>query len=196
LSDRVFAPILNSAWGAGNTAYSIESKEPDVLYLLGSLCYIDPTRTLDESLQFFDSSIENDPNHQWALLYRAHCLHDLERWTDAARAYDNVAPSHFVGPLTWRYELLLEQRAYCVLRSGDKTVALALFEQLLNRWLANPKLEFGMMGIYTSEVATGEFRNQLSTKYDQLIQNDEWAWLDTTKRDSIDAEQTDETAPE
>ena len=175
--------ILKTAWDAGNTAYSIDSTEPDILYLLGSRCYIDADRSLDESLRFFNSAIHYAPDHQWALLYRAHCLHDLERWTDAALAYDRIAPSFFVGPLGWRYELLLEQKAYCRFRSGETKAALSEFERLLDRWIANPKLQFGTLGIYTAEVATGELREQLATRYNSLMQNNDWAWLNMAEQE-------------
>ena len=184
--------ILNAAWDAGNKAHSIDSAEPDVLYLLGSLAYIDADRTLDESLNFFDSAIANEPKHQWSLLYRAHCLQDLERWPDAAVAYDNVDPAYFVGPLAWRYELLLEQKAYCIFQSGDQPKAIEQFHKLLNRWITDPKLGFGMTGIHLSEVATSEFHDQLSARYNELVRHEDWAWLANINSAPVLAEQTDE----
>lgn len=176
--------ILAAAWEAANTANTLCSTDADVLYLLGWLCYDDPNRTVYEALSFFDESIKNNSDYQWSLLYRAHCLHDLERWADAARAYDRVSPAFFVGPSrVWRYELSLEQRAYCRLRSGDSITALAEFERLLQRWIANPKLAFSMMGVEMRRVARGEFREQLSTKFEELIQHDEWSWLLDTQPD-------------
>lgn len=94
-----FRRILDSAWDAANTAYDLDSTDADVSYLMGSLYYIDPVRSVDEALEFFEESIEKDADHQWALLYRAHCLQDLERWTDATSAYDNVNPAYFVGAM-------------------------------------------------------------------------------------------------
>lgn len=169
--------IMESAWYAANTAYQIESTDADVLYLLGSLSYIDSTRTVNESLTFFDEAIGNDSNHQWALLYRAHCLQDLERWADAAAAYDLVNPSYFVGPWVWRYELLLEQTAYCLLRSGGKEAALAQFKRLLNRWNANPELANGLMGIYITDAASGELRGHLWDDLSALVRRESLGWL-------------------
>jgi tetratricopeptide (TPR) repeat protein len=162
-----------------------------MLYLLGSLCYIDDKRSLEESLCFFDAAIDKDSDHQWAILSRAYCLHDLERWTDAATAYDKVNAACFMGRIVWRYELLLEQRAYCTFRSGSTESALAQFESMLNRWLANPQLAFGLMGLYMAKVATGEFRNPLSTRYAELLENDDCVWLCTANRVSIHAEENE-----
>jgi hypothetical protein len=73
--------------------------------------------------------------------------------------------------------------AYCRFRSGETKAALSEFERLLDRWIANPKLQFGTLGIYTAEVATGELRDQLATRYDSLMQNNDWAWLDMTEQE-------------
>jgi|GEM_PF-810434 tetratricopeptide (TPR) repeat protein len=191
-----FRRILDSAWDAANTAYDLDSTDADVSYLMGSLYYIDPVRSVDEALEFFEESIEKDADHQWALLYRAHCLQDLERWTDATSAYDNVNPAYFVGPWAWRYELLLEQRAYCLFRSGDKTGATAQFQRVVDRWIANPSLAFGVMGIYTSEVARGELCDQLWAKFDELTQHEDWCWLRSAEQNLTHAEPTDEREPE
>ena len=188
--------ILDSAWDAANTAYHLDSTEADVAYLMGSLCYIDPVRPVDEALGFFEESIGKDADHQWALLYRAHCLQDLERWIDATSAYDSVNPAYFVGPWAWRYELLLEQRAFCLFRSGDKTGATAQFQRVLDRWTASPSLAFGLMGIYTAEVARGELCDQLWARFDELTQHEDWRWLRSAEQNLTHAEPTDGREPE
>ena len=176
--------IMESAWDAANRAHQIESTDADVLYLLGSLSYIDSTRTVKESLMFFDEAIGDDPNHQWALLYRAHCLQDLERWAAAAAAYDVVNPSYFVGPWVWRYELLLEQRAYCLLRSGDDEAALAQFRRLLDRWTANPELANGPMGVYITDAASGQLRRHLWDDLFGLVRRENLDWFPSAEPES------------
>ena len=185
---KTFRRIWNAAWAAANSAQSIDADQPEVFYLMGSLSYIDPDQSISESLEFFEAAIEIEPKHQWSLLYRAHCLQDLQRWSDAAVAYRSVDPAFFVGPLAWRYELLLEQKAYCILRSGDQSKALECFEKLLDRWIKDPKLGFGMLGMYLAQVADNEFQSQLSARYNELTKNDDWAWLKNASPASVRTE--------
>src|SRR5690349_18595899 len=76
----------------------------------------------------------------WAQLYRAHCLHDLGRWSEAVQAYSKVDPSFFVGSIAWRYGLLREQRAWCHLQAGHKAQALAEFLGIVHRYELQPRL--------------------------------------------------------
>ncbi len=82
--------------------------------------------------------------------------HDLERWREAAVAYDAVEPAFLVGPRAWRYEHLLEQRADCWLRSGDIARAQSEFEALLDRWEKSPELAAMAWGCHVAEAARGE----------------------------------------
>jgi hypothetical protein len=67
-------------------------------------------------------------------------LHDLGRWSEAARSYSDVDPSFLVGPRAWRYDLLREQRAWCLLQAGERERALAEFLGILHRYELQPRL--------------------------------------------------------
>ena len=120
------------------------------------------------------SVLYGDPD---ALLYRAHFLQDMERWSEACRAYEQVNASFFVGPWTWRYELLLEQKAYCLLRSGNIASATTQFSALLDRWTAHPELARDLLGVYVTEAATGVLREQLWGRLSSLVKREGWDWL-------------------
>lgn len=72
-------PIIDTAWCSAYKALSLSPKDARNLYLLGSLSYYHSTHPVEEALEYFDDALEADETHQWALLYRAHCLQDLER---------------------------------------------------------------------------------------------------------------------
>ncbi|MEZ4447154.1 MAG: tetratricopeptide repeat protein [Polyangiaceae bacterium] len=96
--------------------------------------------SVERALHLFDEALARAPDHAWARLYRAHCLYDLERWTEAADAYAAVPKGAFDGPRSWRMHLLVEQRALCLLRGGRREEALALFSKILGRYEAQPHL--------------------------------------------------------
>jgi hypothetical protein len=110
------------------------------------------------ALAWYERALFVDPSHGWASLYRAHCLHDLERWAEAADTYSAVDPSFLVGPRAGRYEHLLESRAFCRWRAGETGRAQAEFEELLDRWERNPHLANDAWGHYLAEAATGPLR--------------------------------------
>jgi len=93
------------------------------------------------ALECFEESVEAD-NEQvmWAYLFRAHCLHDLERWGEAAWAYREVDRSFFDGGLSWRAVLVRDQLAHCLAESGNATEARAMFEKCFQQYEANPGL--------------------------------------------------------
>jgi tetratricopeptide (TPR) repeat protein len=105
-------------------------------YVLGLFLYGE--HALADALASFDATLARDPMLEWARLYRAHCLHDAERWSEAVAAYDAVNPAAFTGPTVWRYDLLREQRAFCRLMAGDREGALADFERLLALYEKEP----------------------------------------------------------
>ncbi len=111
-----------------------------IAYTQGLSLYRDETRSMEEALAHFDRALRLNPELAWARLYRAHCLHDLERWQDAVDAYSMVPKNEFDGPPSWRMHLLVEQRALCRLNAGDKGGALADFEVILERYEKQPHL--------------------------------------------------------
>ncbi len=170
--------ILATAWSAAFEAARLAPGSADVLYLLGSLAYEDSSRGIPEALRYFEQATEADPKHPWALLYRAHCLQDLERWRDAADAYGEVDPSFFEGSLAWRYEALLEQRAYCSLRAGDAEAAADQFGLFLKRWATASEHGRLHLGDYSTQSIVGDpLRTKLWGDLSALAEQNGWAWL-------------------
>lgn len=170
--------ILATAWSAAFEAARLAPETGDVWYLLGSLAYEDSSRGIPEALEYFEKAIEVDPKHPWAMLYRAHCLQDLERWKEASKAYGDVDPSFFEGPLAWRYEALLEQRAYCSLQAGDARAAADQFRVFLKRWATaseHGRLHLGECS--TQSISGDPIRSKLWTDLAALAERNEWPWL-------------------
>lgn len=92
------------------------------------------------SLELCDQAIVHDPDRVWPRIYRAYCLHDLERWEEAALAYAEVPLDQLVGHAAWRGELLVAQRADCLRRAGLADQARAEYERVLTRWEQQPAL--------------------------------------------------------
>lgn len=117
---------------------------------LGWVTYHDRERTTEEALEHFELAIQLDEQGTaaqsegsgWSLLYRAHCLHDAERWHEAAQAYGCVPGDLFDGSGAWLRETVMEQHAWCLLESGDRGQALRMFERVLERYEAVPTLAF------------------------------------------------------
>lgn len=128
-AERLWAIALESA----RTACDMDSNDAGVRDTLGRILYFARPGRTREALAAFEEAIALDSEHAWAKLYRAHCLHDLQRWAEAAEAYGAVNAAAFAGVCYWRIELLREQRAYCQLKSGDRAAALAGFEDVLAR---------------------------------------------------------------
>jgi tetratricopeptide (TPR) repeat protein len=147
--------IRRAAYRACELARAVAPASPDPEHTLARLRYGDPDVPRAAALESFDRALELDPQHAWSLLYRAHCLHDLERWSEAAVAYDAVPLAFFVGARAWRYEHLLEQRAWCVLRAGELERAAAELDALLTRWERNPHLAREAWGLHVIEAVDG-----------------------------------------
>ncbi len=94
------------------------------------------------ALEFYDAALGIDPKSAWPLLYRAHCLHEFERWEEAAQAYEAVPQHEFVGPKSWRMDRLREQHADCLRRAGSKELARSEFERVLDRYDKEPHLAY------------------------------------------------------
>lgn len=141
LADGDVAARLNkTAHAALLRAGELDSSDARIAYALGQAVYVDHSRSPSDALSHFDRALALDPRHPWARLYRAHCLHDLERWSDAVVAYSAVPMDEFRGPKSWRMDLLVEQRGWCRLKAGDAEGALDDFEKILARYEKQPHL--------------------------------------------------------
>lgn len=99
----------------------------------------DPVR----SLELFDEALSLDPDSLWPLLYRAYCLHDLERYDEALGAYRSVPKDQLTGTgRSWRLELLRQQVAHCQLELS-KDEARQAFEDIIDRFEAEPHVANG-----------------------------------------------------
>lgn len=115
-------------------------------YALGRALY-DQGR-VEPALEAFVRTLELEPDPAmaaWTHLYKAHCLHDLERWNDALSSYDAVDRSQLTGPSAWRSDVLTEQRAYCLFKADQKEDAIALLRRILDRYEAEPHLGYWAM---------------------------------------------------
>jgi len=178
LEDTQAKKIWDIAWRSAYKAQNLAPTDVNVQYTLGSLCYRDTTRSVGEALQYFEAALAEDDNHQWARLYRAHCLQDLGKWLDAYHVYSQVKAAFFTEFRAWRYDLLLEQKAYCLWQSGDLQGATKEFKKLLVRWSADPGLAKDLMGNYITEAATGNLSEQLLADLSELVEREQWDWFD------------------
>ncbi len=147
--------MLGVAQGAAAMVLELLPDDPCSAYRLGNLSYEDPDRSIPDALTWFERALALDPRHGWSRLFRAHCLQDLGRWAEAAASYDGLDPAFFVEERAWRYEVVLEARAYCRLEAGDAEAAEAAFDALLTRWESNPQLAEAAWGRYVGRAAAG-----------------------------------------
>ncbi|MFK7990774.1 MAG: tetratricopeptide repeat protein [Sandaracinaceae bacterium] len=136
---EVAARLRRRAAESLSSALKLAPADGELHYLAGLLRYT-ARGDLAEALAQFERAVELDPSHAFAWLYRAHCLHDQERFAEAVVAYSEVPQHSFRGVLHWRAVLLVEQRAQCRARSGDLEGARSDFERLLTRYEAEPHL--------------------------------------------------------
>jgi tetratricopeptide (TPR) repeat protein len=184
-------PGRNRLWRialeAAETACRADDTDADLRYTLGYVLYLArPSRTT-EALAEFELALALDDGHAWANLYRAHCLHDLERWDEAAAAYGKVNAAAFAGHRAWRIELLREQQAYCLLRAGRRDDALRAFTAVIERREAaiskgQDSLDSAVLiepPLLLVEAAKGELRAELFDRVEALVESfDEWRrWL-------------------
>ena len=110
-------------------------------YVLGRALY--SQRRTEDALGVLSQALEFEADRSiiaWTNLYKAHCLHDLERWTEALAFYDKVDRSELTGSSSWRSDVLSEQRALCLFMAGQESDALALLNRILDRYEAEPHL--------------------------------------------------------
>lgn len=153
---------------AAARAIEVQPSRADAHYALGMLDYSVHHGSIESALVSFERAIAADPNFGWARLYRAHCLHDLGRWAEAAQAYSEVAPSFLTGRSAWRYDLLREQRAWCLLQAGEKERALAEFLAILHRYELEPKLAQWQLLRELTAAAEGPLHAELSDRLVRL----------------------------
>lgn len=140
-------------------AMALRPDDAELHYLAGYHMYMHRTGTTEEALTQFDRAIELDGSHGFARLYRAHCLHDLERFEEAVTAYDEVPKNAFQGLISWRIDLLVEQRAQCRAKAGDLNGARTDFERVLARYEQEPHL-----ALYT----TPQYRSWAAETFPEL----------------------------
>jgi len=148
-------------------ALELDDTDPHAPYSLGMWHY-EFGSGKDVAQQWFERVLELEPEHGWALLYRAHCLHDRERWSEAVAAYEAVPLQTFEGPKMWRVDLLLEQKAYCRLRAGDREGALMDFSRFLERLEKEPHRADMLPLRLAREACEGPLRDELSATFDRI----------------------------
>lgn len=153
---------------AAARAIEVQPSYADAHYALGMLDYSFRYGSIESALACFERAVAEDPTFGWARLYRAHCLHDLGRWVEAARAYSEVDPSFLTGDSAWRYDLLREQRAWCLLQAGDREQASAEFLALLRRYEREPQLARWQSLRELTAAAEGPLHAELSARLAQL----------------------------
>jgi hypothetical protein len=160
--------ILDAARQAVARALDLRPEDARAHYVAGMLEYSFDHGSTNVALGWFEKAILLDPGFAWACLYRAHCLHDLGRWGDAVKAYSDVDPAFFVGHHAWRYDLLREQRAYCLLQAGDRERALVEFLAILGRYEKQPELAKYQLLRELTAAAAGPFGRQLAERLARL----------------------------
>lgn len=127
------ARLMHEARVAAARGLALADEDPELHFLFGYIAYMEyPSATL-EGLESCTRAVELRPEHGLARLYRAHCLHDLERWSEAAEAYAGLEAPQVERPQRWRVELAREQRGHCLWRAGQPRRARELFEAQLAR---------------------------------------------------------------
>lgn len=138
-------------------ACRLDDRDAQLANAQGHCLYTDPDRDVTEALAAFDRAVAIDPAHGWACLYRAHCLHDLSRWSEAAAAYDAVGGTAFSGPSSWHLHLRVEQRGLCRLRAGDVPGAFDDLRCILARYERQPHLARWGQLVYLRQAADEAF---------------------------------------
>jgi tetratricopeptide (TPR) repeat protein len=160
--------IILAGREAADRAIALRPEDALAHHALGMLHYSSAGGDIEHALSCFERAVALDSKLGWARLYRAHCLHDLGRWSEAAQAYSAVDPSFLVGPKAWRYDLLREQRAWCLLQAGERESALAELLALLLRYEGQPGLAKHQLLRELTAAAAGPLRLELSERLAHL----------------------------
>jgi len=179
---RIWKVALTSA----RTACEADSGGPDPWVTLGMVLYEGEPSHLGDALAAFDRALGIDSDLPWARLYRAHCLHDLQRWKEAASAYALVRSHDFPSDVAWRAALAKEQRALCLMKSGAREEAASMFIEVLDaREAAIARGEDSLSSAWLFvppyalvEAAEGVLRPELQARVRRLVDSfDEWQAL-------------------
>ena len=151
-----------------HTALELDALDPNILCHIGQWHY-DYGESLDEAASWFERALALEPRHHTALLYRAHCLHDAERWHEAIAAYQALPLDSFKRSAAWLVDVILEAQSYCQLRAGDAVAALDGFRRLLDRLEKEPMRALPMKLQYLREASQGPLRLELGERYTAFI---------------------------
>ncbi len=171
IDDRVIRHrILGEGERAARRAIELAPERYSHHTALGLVLY--GVRRPVEALEAFRAAVALG-DAAWGRLYLAHCLHDARRWDDALEAYGAVHRSAFIGPDAWRVDVLKEQRAECLLHSGDQPGARSEVSSIIERYEREPKL--AIMGVSVSlwrlvQEHFSEFSERLETLEERALQ--------------------------
>jgi tetratricopeptide (TPR) repeat protein len=166
---RVRKGLFRDAYAAALPLQEIDPACAGSYSLLAQIRYQDPEGDVLDALADAERALEREPEHFWAKWLRAACLRDLERWSDAVDAYGSIDPAEFTRRRAWRYEVLLESRAYCQLRAGNREAAVREFEALLDRFERNPHLAGEAWWHDIIEAARGRLKAELGERTRKLV---------------------------
>lgn len=151
-----------------HAAQELDPLNADILCHIGQWHY-DFGDAQDEAASWFERTIELEPRHHTALLYRAYCLQDAERWTEAIAAYQALPLDAFKGSAAWLVDEILEAQSFCQLRTGDPVAAVDGFRRLLDRLEKEPMRGLPMKLQCLREAAQGPLRLELGERYAAFI---------------------------
>lgn len=144
-------------------AHELAPSDAGVTHSIGKWHY--ELGSVTDALPWFDRALAIDPNHGWARLYRAHCLHDMQTWPAAVDAYADVPLETFKGRRAYFVDVVLEAQAYCKMKTGDRAGAIADFERLLTRLEKQPKQAELLLLKWLSRACDGPLRDSLGDRY-------------------------------
>ncbi|UJB71714.1 hypothetical protein HRE53_12585 [Acaryochloris sp. 'Moss Beach'] len=133
--------IALDAEQALNRAAVIAPDDADIFFRQGLLYYNHPARHEPQSpyqrkaLRCFEHAHALQPEHQMAILYQAHCYHDLGVWQSAYQAYlavdmDSLLSQH--PAWLWRKLKRDEQLALCAAKLGNTQESTQRLENLFD----------------------------------------------------------------
>jgi len=159
-------------WSSRALRYLHRARElaPDdaqVAYSLGKWHYL--FGQLEEASTWFERTLAIDAEHGWALLYRAHCLHDAERWAEAVEAYAAVPLEAFHGPRAWRVDMILEAQGYCRLMAGDREGAVVDLSRLMERLDTEPHRAEPLLLKWLGKACLAALEPELGARYRALV---------------------------
>jgi len=157
--------LLADSLRACHEGLSVDSEEGLLHNSLGMTLYKQGAAT-EEALASFEAAIACESEQVWwSQLYRAHCLHDLQRWVEAADAYRRVDRGRFNGATAWRGHLVREQLAHCLYFAGETQESESLFTAVVEAYEADPESLDNARYIE----AAAEFFPQLGARIDALL---------------------------